>query len=384
MLAIMRPRVLASLLACVCFLSPRVDAQSAPQPHYVLQWTDLFAGSALNTTTWNYRTDIKAKSAQLPANVSLDGQGHMTIALRHEPFAGQQFTGGGIVSKAAFRYGYFEIKAKTTINPGWHSSFWLFAGNGATTYAPGGLTEIDDFEIDSTHPESISMGRLEWSNAKATASQRCNAHFQPGYSTAAAFHTYGLEWTEEQIIYYLDGAKICSQDYPPTRYTHDPLNIWLTAIGYASDVAVTDPLSGVSFADVAYYIRDYYIANGETGYVEYGPGWQASPSPGFSKIAARQSCQAGAFATYNPTILESGSYKVEVYVTPAPDGDAAAKFTIQHGGGVARQEINLASAKTGWTDLGAYTFAPGSGSSLTVTSSGAGCIRTSMVKFVRQ
>src|ERR1700761_5892141 len=109
-------RVLAVVLVSTCFPTLSLDAQSVPQPHYVLQWTDHFTGSALDTTTWNYRTDIKAKSAQLPANVSLDGQGHMAIALRHEPFAGQQFTGGGIVSKAAFRYGYFEVKAKTTTN----------------------------------------------------------------------------------------------------------------------------------------------------------------------------------------------------------------------------------------------------------------------------
>jgi beta-glucanase (GH16 family) len=371
-------------LACAWFSGTRLDAQSALPPHYVLQWTDHFAGPALDTTTWNYRTDIKAKSAQLPANVSLDGHGHMVIALRHQPFAGQEFTGGGIVSKAAFRYGYFEVKAKTTTNPGWHSSFWLFAGNGATTFAPGGLTEIDDFEIDSTRPEIISMGRLEWLNAKATASQRCNAHFQPGYSTAAGFHTYGLEWTEEQIVYYLDGAKICSQDYPPTRYIHDPLNIWLTGIGYASDVAVTDPASGVSFGDVAYYIRDYYIGNGESGYVEYGQGWQASPSAGYSKAAARQSCQAGASATYSPTILQAGSYQVEAYIVPGADGDSAAKFTIQHSGEIAHQEVNLSSSKMGWADLGAYSFAPGAGGSLTVANSGSGCIRTSMVKFVRR
>jgi beta-glucanase (GH16 family) len=377
-------RLLVGLVLCASTIGARLEAQSAIPPKYVLQFTDHFAGPALNTSTWNYRTDVKAKSAQLPANVGLDGHGHMTIALRLQPFAGQQFTGGGIVSKAAFRYGYFEVKAKTTTNPGWHSSFWLFAGDGLTTYDPRGLTEIDDFEIDSTHPEIISMGRLEWSNAKATASQRCNAHFAPGYSTAAAFHTYGVEWTEEGIGYYLDGAKICSQDYPPTQYTHDPLNIWLTAIGYKADVAVTDPSSGVTFADVAYFVRDYYISNGETGYAEYGPGWQASSTPGFSKIAARQSCQAGSFATYNPTVLEAGSYNVEAYVVPGADGDAAARFTIHHAESSAQREVNLTSAKAGWTDLGTYSFSTGAAGSLTVANSGAGCIRTSMVKFVRR
>jgi Glycosyl hydrolases family 16 len=375
--------IVLALPGCAFLMAPGLDAQSMTPPHYVLEWTDHFDAPALNTTKWSYRTDIKAKSAQLPPNVSLDGHGHMVIALRRQSFGGQQFTGGGIVSKAAFRYGYFQVKAKTTTNPGWHSSFWLFAGNGSTTYAPGGLTEIDDFEIDSTHPETISMGRLQWSNARAIASQRCNAHFQPGYSTAAAFHAYGLEWTEQQISYYLDGAKICSQDYPPTQYTHDPLNIWLTAIGFSPDIAVTDPSSGVSFADAAYYIRDYYIGNGEQGYVEYGPGWKQSTSEGYSKIPTRQSCQAGAFATYNPTILQGGKYDVEVYAIPGTDGDTAATLTIQHAGGNANKKINLKSAHEGWADLGAYSFVAGSGGSLTVANSGAGCIRTSMVKFVR-
>ena len=121
----------------------------------------------------------------------------MNIALRQQRFGGQDFTGGGIVSKAAFRYGYFQVKAKTTTNPGWHSSFWMFAGNGATTYAPGAFTEIDDFEIDSGAPDVISMGMLDWSQGKAVASKRCNANYKPGWSTAAGYHTYGLEWTEQ-------------------------------------------------------------------------------------------------------------------------------------------------------------------------------------------
>jgi beta-glucanase (GH16 family) len=144
------------------FAGFQLEAQSTPSAKYVLQWSDNFAGGVLDVTKWNYRTDIKAKSAQLPANVSVDTGGHMNVALRQQHFAGQEFTGGGIVSKASFRYGYFQVKAKTTTNPGWHSAFWMFAGSGATTYASGAFTEIDDFEIDSGAPDVISMGMLDW------------------------------------------------------------------------------------------------------------------------------------------------------------------------------------------------------------------------------
>jgi Glycosyl hydrolases family 16 len=362
----------------------QMEAQSALPVNYVLQWSDNFAGGALDVTKWNYRTDIKAKSAQLPANVSLDSSGHMNIALRQQHFAGQNFTGGGIISKAAFRYGYFQVKAKTTTNPGWHSSFWMFAGNGVTTYAPGALTEIDDFEIDSSAPDVISMGMLDWSHGKAIASKRCNANYKAGWSTAAGYHTYGLEWTEEEITYYLDGSRICTQPYPPTQYTHDPLNIWLTAIGYSANVAVKDPASPMSFAQVVFYIRDYYIGNGEPGYVEYGSGWQESSSPGYSNIPSRVSCQRGASASYTPTILQSGTYDVEVYESQNADADPAAQLTIQHAGGSTAKTINFANGSTGWVDLGSYPFAVGAGGTLANTNSGAGCTRTSMVKFVRR
>lgn len=362
----------------------QLDAQSAPPKNYVLQWSDNFAGGVLDVTKWNYRTDIKARSAQLPANVSLDSDGHMNIALRRQSFGGQEFTGGGIVSKASFRYGYFQVKAKTTTNPGWHSSFWMLAGNGVTTYAPGALTEIDDFEINSDAPDVISMGRLEWLGGKAIGSKRCNANYKPGWSTAAGYHTYGLEWTEEELTYYLDGSKICSQPYPPTQYTHDPLNFWLTAIGYSPDVAVTDPSSPVSFADVSFYIRDYYIGNGEPGYVEYGPGWQDSSLPGYSKIPARVSCRAGSFASYTPTILRSGSYDVQVYRVQNADADPAAQLTVQYAGGSKSKTINFTAGSAGWVDLGPYPFSAGAAGSVTIANSGAGCTRTSMVKFVRQ
>jgi hypothetical protein len=372
------------LLFSLIFIGVKLEAQSTAPANYVLQWSDHFAGGVLDATKWNYRTDIKAKSAQLPGNISVDSGGHMNIALRQQRFAGQNFTGGGVVSKAAFRYGYFEVKAKTTTNPGWHSSFWMFAGDGATTYSLSGRTEIDDFEIDSDTPDVISMGRLEWSKGKAIGSKRCNAHYKPGWSTAGGYHTYGLEWTEQEITYYLDGSRICSQDYPPTQYTHDPLNIWLTAIGYANDVAVTNPASGVSFADAAFYIRDYYIGSEEPGYVEYGPGWQDSSSPGYSNGPARVSCQAGSSAGYTPTILKSGIYDVAVYKAPNADSDPAAQLSIQHAGGAATRTINLATGSPGWVDLGSYSFAVGAGGSITNTNSGVGCTRTSMVKFVRQ
>lgn len=375
----------ALLMSGLVLIVPAISAgaQSGAPPQYVLEWSDSFSSPVLDVTRWNYRTDIKAKSAQLPANVSVEG-GQLRIALRRQNFGGQEYTGGGVVSRAAFRYGYFQVEAKTTTNPGWHSSFWMLAGTGATTFAPSARTEIDDFEINSSASEVISMGRLEWLGGKAVGSTRCNANYKPGWNSAEAYHTYGLEWTEQEIRYYLDGALICTQPYPPTQYTHDALNIWLTAIGYSPNVAVTDPDSGVSFRNVSYFIRDYYLVDGDSGYVEYGPGWGDSLLPGYSRIPSRVSCQAGASAMYTPTILQGGKYDVQVYVVPSADDDPAAQFTIAFSGGNTTRTIHANAGVEGWVDLGSYPFATGADGSVTNANSGTGCTRTSMVKFVRQ
>lgn len=37
-------------------------------------------------------------------------------------------TGGGVISKAMFHYGYFESQIQMNSGQGWHSSFWLMAG----------------------------------------------------------------------------------------------------------------------------------------------------------------------------------------------------------------------------------------------------------------
>jgi endoglucanase len=82
--------------------------------------------------------------------------------------------------------------------------------------------------------------------------------------------------------------------------------------------------------------------------------------------------------------LQSGTYDVELYMVPNADADPAARLTMQHAGGSATRTINFTTGSTGWVDLGSYPFAVGAGGNLTNTNSGAGCTRTSMVKFVRR
>jgi beta-glucanase (GH16 family) len=378
----MRPLYLPLAAALLLNGSLLLYAQTAPT-NYTLLFSDDFTSTVLDSSKWNYRTDGKALSAQLPANVSLNS-GYMDISLAQQSFAGYNFTGGGIVSKDAFRYGYYQVQAKITANPGWHSSFWVFAGNGTTTYTPTAKTEIDDFEINTDSPSSISLGYITWNNGSSNGGTRCNSNYNPGFSTAAGYHYYGFEWTESGITYYLDGSQICTQSYPASSYTHDLVNIWLTSIGYTSDISVANNPSPNSFAHVAYYVRDYYINALEPGYAEYGSGWTTSALTGFSSLPTRYSNASGATAQWTPTILTAGSYDVQIWKTQASSSDNQAQLIVNYSGGSHTSTVDFTSGSSGWVDLGTFSFAAGSTGNVKLNYSGNGYARTSMVKFLRQ
>src|SRR5581483_590648 len=43
---------------------------------------------------------------------------------------GMAHTGGGIISRRTFGYGYYEARLRIAAGSGWHSSFWMQRYNG--------------------------------------------------------------------------------------------------------------------------------------------------------------------------------------------------------------------------------------------------------------
>ena len=368
----------------------KANSQTAPPvpTNYSLVFSDNFSGAVLDQSKWNYRTDTKALSAQVAANVAVSS-GYLDLNMAQQSIAGKSWTGSGIVSKDNFRYGYYQVQAKITSNPGWHVSFWLFAGDGTTTFTPTAKTEIDDFEIISDNPKSIAMGDYFWNNGQyVSGNLRCsNNSYSPGFSTAAAFHYYGFEWTESGITFYIDGSNVCYINYPPTENTHDLVNIWLTTLGTQSDISVADNPSPNLFTGVSYYVRDYYVNALEPGYTEFEgstPAWTTSAIPGYSNLPTRYANGSGAIAQWVPTILSAGNYDVRIWKVQASSSDPAAPVTVNYSGGSQTSTIDYTAGTSGWVDLGTFSFAAGSGGNVTLGYSGTGYARTSMVKFVRQ
>ena len=101
----------------------------APLPGYALAWSDEFDGPTLDAAKWTYRTDSKNLSTQKPENVVVK-DGLLRLTLKKEEAGGKNYSGAGIISRPAFKYGYYEARIKMPAGDGWHNSFWLMKHDG--------------------------------------------------------------------------------------------------------------------------------------------------------------------------------------------------------------------------------------------------------------
>ena len=214
---------------------PLSDQGNTARWRKVEAFCDDFAGDSLNEHVWwdcNPNWYGRAPARFLPENVAVrDGQLHLTfrrdddlpteVLYKANGAEYNTYSSASVVSKALFRYGYFEIKARP-MNSAGSSAFWL-SGSSLTDAGRHSL-EIDVFEIGGNakgHERNYGMnahvfetpedGRKHWSKGgKWVAPSRL----------ADAFHVYGLEWGAETINYYFDGVLVRSL---PNTHWHGPM-----------------------------------------------------------------------------------------------------------------------------------------------------------------
>ena len=241
-----------SKLMALFSLSAALAPAQAPAG-YTLVWSDEFNGAQLDTSKWNYRTDSKHWSTQLPGNVSVAG-GHLVLALRKETAGDKQYTGGGVISRQAFRFGYYETRFRILAGKGWHSSFWMMGhdGSGGTGTTATKL-ELDVIENDSIDLAGYGVNLHKW-EGQHTSQGGKRVSVSPPLSD---FHVFGCEYTPAEVRYFLDGKPVQTVDV--SQLPHGDLNIWLTSI--ASSLGKTDAVDEsrlpgrVEYDYVRYYTR---------------------------------------------------------------------------------------------------------------------------------
>jgi len=260
----------------LALLAPALLAEPPAGQNWRLSFSDEFDGATLDAAKWNYRTGPRHWSDQRPENVSVSG-GLLRIALRREKSGGVDYTAGGIISKAAFRYGFYEARVKMPRGRGWHTSFWMMQ-NGPKSGREDRFQEIDVCEQDSVDHGSYSVNWHSYKPHVSFGHMRVN-----GPDLSADFHVYAADFTPREVRFYFDGKLVQTVDV--AAVPHNDQHIWLTSI--ASFLQKTGSVEDAALPEVAVFdwVR-YYQPAGDTGVAvtELDLGAMLQPAPESAKL----------------------------------------------------------------------------------------------------
>jgi hypothetical protein len=184
-----------------------------------LVWTQNFSGrhgASVNRGIWKFddgdwgplELDTDTSS---PANLQLDGRGHLQIAALHRtttgpdgvtrPYSSARIETGRLFS---FTYGRVEARMKIPAGRGLWPAFWML-GDSIDRVGWPASGEIDVMESHDANPNLITgtiHGPVVHSPLRSFQVQGKSVSAS---SLAKAFHTYGVVWQPGRITWTVDG-----------------------------------------------------------------------------------------------------------------------------------------------------------------------------------
>jgi Ca2+-binding RTX toxin-like protein len=170
-----------------------------------------------------------------------------------EAITGKDYTSGILSTRDSFSqtYGYFEMRADLPSQNGVCPAFWLLPANG--NWPP----ELDVMEQIGDNPSKVVL--TAHSNSSGT-------HTRTGVSSwvddsGSGMHTYGVLWTKENLVWYIDGVEAFRAPTPADM--HQPMYM-VTSLAVGGSWAGTPDADFVSADFAIDYVRAYQL-NSELG-----------------------------------------------------------------------------------------------------------------------
>lgn len=175
---------------------------------WTLVWHDEFDGDTIDENNWTY--DIGGHGwgngeAQFytnrPENARLE-DGMLVIEAHQERYMGSYYTSARLKTQGLqeFQYGRIEARLRVPEGRGLWPAFWMLGSNFETVGWPDS-GEIDIMEYIGREPDLI-MGTIHgpgYSGALGPSNWN-----RQDYNIADDFHTYAIEWDENQITWFYD------------------------------------------------------------------------------------------------------------------------------------------------------------------------------------
>ena len=224
---------LATCLVRVVGGNPPEDdpsTDSNPDPSHGLEgltlvWSDEFSGIELDRSKWGFQIGVRDEYHGKLGNIWYWGNdelqyytedsvsvsdGVLTITASRRDYEGMEYTSARILTRdlASFTYGYFEARIKLPASRGMWPAFWMMpqpSDPSSTRNEYGGWSasgEIDIMEARGRIPGEIGNA-LHYGgkpHVYSADSERLDAPI-------SEWHTYGLDWTADCIIWYVDGKE---------------------------------------------------------------------------------------------------------------------------------------------------------------------------------
>jgi beta-glucanase (GH16 family) len=265
-----RYHLLSVVLLFLLFFTACGSLNLAPEPAVIevpegwaLTWSDEFDGRKIDTSNWTYDLggggwgNGEMQTYTDSANNARVEDGMLVITAQKETLesGGFNFTSARLKTQGlqTFQYGRIEARIKVPPGAGLWPAFWMLGENFPVVGWPD-CGEIDIMEYVGREPDLI-IGTLHGPGySGALGLSQWN---RQTFDIADDFHTYAIEWDENQISWFFDGEKYSTftrEDVGNRPWVFDqPFFIIL-------NVAVGGTLGGIVAADTefpAQYLIDY-------------------------------------------------------------------------------------------------------------------------------
>jgi len=199
---------------------------------WTLVWHDEFDGTELDRSKWSFRLHLFHQRHQTFADEGavLDGKGNLWLKVFGKDghfYSPHLQTGENFMDrpgdppwpiaklsepKFVHKYGYYETRCKLPTQPGWWAAFWLQSPTIGSTLDPGRSgVEVDIMENFTR--DGIVSHNNHWNGygADHKSSGSGDRHLK---ETPDGFHVFGLDWSPDGYVYYVDGEESWRCDGP--------------------------------------------------------------------------------------------------------------------------------------------------------------------------
>lgn len=200
------------IVLCTCGSTKQTPASSFTLPAgYRLVFGDEFNGVKLDTAVWGFhnlgkrRSAVNVKRACIP-----NGKGKLEIRNWTEKGENALVHHAGMIqTKENFLFGYYEARIKFEMETGAWGAFWIMYNHFSRIGEREGDPREDGVEIDIAEfvpkDNRYICHNLHWNGYKQYHQSVGSGPLLNGRLNG--YHTYGLLWTPEEYIFYIDGKE---------------------------------------------------------------------------------------------------------------------------------------------------------------------------------